>query len=148
MLCVLVTMSGRALLADTKDGSPQKQTVAAAKIKPLSKETKRISASLPKQTTAAEAPAVHWGTFILNGRLGSSQGRATKALADIGCTERSGDGSVKSGRKGAVTILVICTPVSATKTSVCVVASSPDSRAAELLRNDIRTRIQKMIEFD
>jgi hypothetical protein len=97
---------------------------------------------------AQGAPAMHWGAMDLPTGVGHCIGRARKAYFDAGVTGEQVTGWQVFGRKGNVNVLVSCSPRTDAASYLLVVASSPDSRSAELLRNDVRTRISRMHEFD
>jgi hypothetical protein len=75
-------------------------------------------------------------------------GRARKAFADASLRETQHAGWQAYGVKRSATVLVSCSTAANNHSYLVVVAASPDSKAAELLRNDIRSRIAAMREFD
>jgi hypothetical protein len=93
-------------------------------------------------------PAMQWGTFNLNISERNCSGRAKKALADAGLAERQESGWSHYGHSQHAAVLVTCVPLSPQSVYVIVLGSSTDGKAAELIRNDIRARIQSMREFD
>jgi len=103
-------------------------------------------AAVPAQ--AQGAPAMHWGAMDLPTGVNHCIGRTRKAYYDAGVTGDQATGWQVFGRKGNVSVLVSCAPRTAAASYLLVVATSPDSKAAELLRNDVRTRISRMREFD
>jgi hypothetical protein len=75
-------------------------------------------------------------------------GRARKAFADASLRETQHAGWQAYGVKGSAAVLVSCSTAANNHSYLVVMAASPDSKAAELLRNDIRSRIAAMREFD
>lgn len=104
---------------------------------------------LSSNTALAQGhPAMHWGAMELQTSIGNCLGRARKAFADAHLQETQHGGWQAYGAKGNASVLVSCSMAANNHSYLVVVASSPDSRAAELLRNDIRSRIAAMREFD
>ena len=113
--------------------------IAAVSVAPL----------LPSQSARAEGyPAMHWGAMELQTSVNNCVGRARKAFSDAGLRDTQQSGWQAYGTKGSAAVLVSCSALANNHSYLVVVGSSPDSKAAELLRNDIRTRIAKMREFD
>jgi hypothetical protein len=75
-------------------------------------------------------------------------GRGSKAFYDAGIRNAQKTGRIRYGEKGNANVLVSCTPLQNGGSHLVVSASSADSKAAELLRNDIRARIARMREID
>ena len=97
---------------------------------------------------AQVAPAVQWGEMDLQTSLSNCLGRAKKAYFDAGVQKTQIAGWLVDGEKGSANVLVSCTPLASSTSHLVVVTTSSDSKAAELLRNDIRARIASMREFD
>jgi hypothetical protein len=93
-------------------------------------------------------PAMHWGSMDLQTGLQRCLGRADKAFYDAGVRNVQRTGWQRYGEKGNANIIVSCSPKSNGASYLVVVAASGNSREAELLRNDIRTRIANMREID
>lgn len=93
-------------------------------------------------------PAMHWGSMELQTSVNNCLGRARKAMADASLRDTQHGGWQAYGVKGNANVLVSCSLSNNNRSYLVVVAASPDTRAAELLRNDIRTRIANMREFD
>lgn len=103
------------------------------------------STGLPR---AQGRPAMHWGSMDLQTSLNNCLGRADKAFFDAGVGNVQKTGWQRYGEKGNANVLVSCAPRSNNSSYLVVVAASSDSRAAELLRNDVRARIARMREID
>src|SRR5437870_5780164 len=93
-------------------------------------------------------PAMHWGGMELQTSVNNCLGRAKKAFFDTGVRNTQIGGWQTYGQKNNATMLVSCAAMSNNRSYLVVVATSNDSRTAELLRNDVRTRIARMREFD
>jgi hypothetical protein len=93
-------------------------------------------------------PAMHWGELDMKTSVKNCVGRSHKAFNDAGVRNSQRTGWVRYGEKGKANVLVSCTPLQNGSSYLVVTASSNDSKAAELLRNDIRSRISRMREFD
>jgi hypothetical protein len=73
-------------------------------------------------------------------------GRARKAFSDARPQDTQHTG-LAGIRHGSASVLVSCSSLG-NHSYLVVVAASPDSKAAELLRDDVRSRIAAMREFD
>jgi hypothetical protein len=93
-------------------------------------------------------PAMHWGSMNLQTSVNNCVGRGGKAFYDAGIRSTQKTGWIRYGEKGNANVLVSCTPLQNGGSHLVVTASSSDSKAAELLRNDIRARIARMREID
>jgi hypothetical protein len=91
---------------------------------------------------------MHWGAMELQTSIGNCLGRAKKAFAEAHLQQTQQGGWQAYGVKGNANVLVSCSMAANNHSYLVVVAASPDSKAAELLRNDIRARIAAMREFD
>lgn len=108
-----------------------------------------IALLLAATATRADAPpAMHWGSMDLKTSVNNCVGRGSKAFYDAGIRNAQKTGWIRYGEKGNANVLVSCAPLQNGGSYLVVTASSPDSKAAELLRNDIRTRIARMREID
>jgi hypothetical protein len=104
---------------------------------------------LSSQSAQAQGhPAMHWGAMELKTSVNNCLGRAKKAFSDANLQDTQHTGWQSYGVKGNANVLVSCSIGSNNGSYLVVVAASPDSKAAELLRNDIRSRIAAMREFD
>jgi hypothetical protein len=92
-------------------------------------------------------PAMHWGSMDLQTSVNNCVGRGSKAFYDAGIRNAKQTGWLRYGEKGNANVLVSCTPLQNGGSHLVVTASSSDSKAAELLRNDIRARIARMREI-
>lgn len=93
-------------------------------------------------------PSMHWGGMELQTSVNNCVGRARKAISDARLNNTQVTGWQVYGRNNNAAVLVSCAAMTNNHSYLTVVASSSDSRAAELLRNDVRTRITRMREFD
>ena len=98
--------------------------------------------------TAAGIPAMHWGGMELQTSVSHCIGRARKAFFEAGVRNTQIGGWQAYGQKNTGAVLVSCAALSNNRSYLTVVGTSNDSREAELLRNDLRTRIARMREFD
>jgi hypothetical protein len=105
------------------------------------------NAFTPIVAQAQGAPSVHWGATDLPTTVVNCLGRARKAFYDAGARNVQNTGWQVYAEKGNANVVVSCTPLNDQKSYLVLVAASPDSKAAELLRNDIRTRIARMKEL-
>jgi len=103
---------------------------------------------LANLSTANGPPAMHWGSMELPTNWGNCLGRVKKAFLEAGVRHTQKTGWQAYGQKDTASVLVSCTPRTIASTYLLVAATSNDSRAAELLRNDVRTRIANMRELD
>jgi hypothetical protein len=108
-----------------------------------------LAAMLSSQSSQAQGnPAMQWGAMELQTSVNNCLGRAKKAFSDAGLHDTQHAGWQSYGVKGNANVLVSCSIGSNNGSSyLVVVAASPDSKAAELLRNDIRARIASMREL-
>src|ERR1044071_819272 len=98
---------------------------------------------------AAQAvPAMHWGGMELQTSVNNCVGRARKAASDARLRDTQVNGWQVYGHTNNAAVVVSCAAMANKRSYLTVVASSSDSKAAELLRNDVRSRIAKMREFD
>jgi hypothetical protein len=97
---------------------------------------------------AAGIPAMHWGGMELQTSVSHCIGRARKAFHEAGVRNTQIGGWQAYGQKNTGAVLVSCAALSNNRSYLTVVGTSNDSREAELLRNDVRTRIARMREFD
>jgi hypothetical protein len=108
-----------------------------------------IALSVAAGASQADAPpAMHWGSLDLQTSVNNCVGRGGKAFYDAGIRNAQKTGWLRYGEKGNANVLVSCTPLQNGGSYLVVSASSTDSKAAELLRNDIRARIARMHEID
>ena len=142
----LLVHATRLLPALRQEGHERRQGPRCAHVCSLGVLATLAVAAVP--AAAQAAPAMQWGAMDLPTGVNHCIGRARKAYFDAGVTGEQVTGWQVAGRKGNVGVLVSCTPRSDFASYLLVVATSPDSKAAELLRNDVRTRISRMREFD
>ncbi len=93
----------------------------------------------------AGAPAAHWGTFNKNTSACSCHLFARDALRAENLNILDDAGSVLLGGNDKVIAQVACHPGGQ---QITVSAFSTDSKAAEMARNNVRTRIYKSTLFD
>jgi len=93
-------------------------------------------------------PSMHWGGMELQTSVNNCIGRARKAVFDARLNNTQVARWQVYGHNNNAAVLVSCAAMANKRSYLTVVASSSDSRAAELLRNDVRTRIARMREFD
>jgi hypothetical protein len=106
-----------------------------------------IGACLPGVASAQATSAMHWGAMDLLTSHNNCLGRARKAYYDIGARNVQNTGWQVYAEKGGANVVVSCSPLNGGKSYLLVLTASPDTKAAELLRNDIRTRIARMREY-
>lgn len=104
-----------------------------------------IIATMPAR--AQGAPAMHYGAMDLPTSAAYCVGRARKAYDLVNVTDVQVTQWQVTGHRGNATVLVSCTPRTKVMAYLLVVATSTDSKAAEVLRNDVRTKIASMREI-
>ena len=142
----LLVAAARPLQVLQLEGAEHRPTLRCARVCSLAVLATLAVGVVPAQ--AQEAPAMHWGAMDLPTGVGHCIGRARKAYFDAGVTGEQVTGWQVFGRKSNVSVLVSCAPRTDAASYLLVIATSPDSKSAELLRNDVRTRISRMHEFD
>jgi hypothetical protein len=103
---------------------------------------------LANLSTADGPPAMHWGSMELSTNWGNCLGRTKKAFLEAGVRHTQKTGWQTYGQKDNASVLVSCTPKTIASTYLLVTATSNDSKAAELLRNEVRARIARTGELD
>lgn len=93
-------------------------------------------------------PVMQWGSMELTTSVNNCLGRTKKAFYDAAVQHSQTTGRQMYGEKGDASVLVSCSPLANGHSYLLVAATSNDSGSAERLRNDIRARIARMIEFD
>jgi hypothetical protein len=91
------------------------------------------------------APALHLGSFDWQGSVKNALQSTDQVLRDVRLTVSPTDrGWERIASNEHVVVTVSCAPIGQRRTRIVVVATSTNSRTAELWRNQIRSRIQQL----
>ena len=99
---------------------------------------------LANSSTADGPPVMHWGSMQISTNWGNCLGRTKKAFAEAGVRYTQKTGWQAYGEKNNASVLVSCTPKTIASTYLLVAATSNDSKAAELLHNEVRALIARV----
>lgn len=97
---------------------------------------------------AQSAPSMQWGAMDLQTSQSNCLGRARKPYFDAQVERVQNTGWQVYGEKSGANVIVSCAPATQNLSHLLVIAASSDPKAAEALRNDVRARIARMVEFD